>query len=137
MEKKEALLRPKEVDEITLPKNGQFPALRYSPEETQRLLNEAYAGLPKKAGKRGTRNLRRQKRRWFLVRKIKKISKKNYGIRTHERRMQKRSQVVKDVKHAKREAPAIREREAAYQKHVLEQWTKVMFGTEENGQQMN
>lgn len=131
MEKKEALLRPKEEDAITLAKNGHFPALRYSPEETQRLLDEAYAGIPERAGKRGTKNLRRQKRRWFLVRKIKKKSKKNYGIRTHERRMKKRSKVVKDVLQVKSEAPAVREREAAYQAHVLERWTEIMFGAED------
>ena len=43
---------------------GKFPAIRYSPEETERLLAEAMATLPKREGKRGTRNLKRQKRRY-------------------------------------------------------------------------
>ena len=43
---------------------GKFPATRYSPEETERLLAEAMAMLPKREGKRGTRNLRRQKNRY-------------------------------------------------------------------------
>lgn len=35
-------------------KGGEFPALRYSDEETERLLTEAYAAIPPRAGKRGT-----------------------------------------------------------------------------------
>jgi len=38
----------------------KFPAIRYSPEETEELLQQAYAALPVRDGKRGTRNLRRQ-----------------------------------------------------------------------------
>ncbi|KAL7447847.1 hypothetical protein ACHAWC_000153, partial [Mediolabrus comicus] len=45
-------------------KGGEFPSLRYSDDETERLLAQAYAAIPPRAGKRGTRNLKRQKRRW-------------------------------------------------------------------------
>jgi hypothetical protein len=108
---------------------GQYPPLRYSPEETDRLLKEAYDNLPKRTGKRGTRNLKRQANRWHAVRKARKIAKKNYGIRKHERRMAERSRISREVRETKAEAPLIRERDAAYQQHVLERWTEIMFGT--------
>ena len=38
-----------------------------------------------------------------------------------------RSKVVRDVKDVKLEAPAVRERDAAYQAHVLQQWVKIMI----------
>jgi len=128
LERKEAKMRPEKIEEIGSPKNGQYPALRYSPEETQRLLDEAYAGIPKKTGKRGTKNLQRQSNRWHLDRKERKKYKRDSGVRTHERRMVKRSRVVREVKEVKVEAPAIREKTAAYQKYVMEQWTEIMFG---------
>eukprot|EP00545_Synedropsis_sp_CCMP1620_P008377 CAMPEP_0119029696 /NCGR_PEP_ID=MMETSP1176-20130426/40652_1 /TAXON_ID=265551 /ORGANISM="Synedropsis recta cf, Strain CCMP1620" /LENGTH=222 /DNA_ID=CAMNT_0006986047 /DNA_START=92 /DNA_END=760 /DNA_ORIENTATION=- len=110
---------------------GQYPPLRYSEEETERLLKEAYANIPKRDGKRGTRNLQRQSNRWHKVRQARKIAKKNYGIKQHERRMLKRSQVVSDVKQVKVDAVGIRELEQAYQGFVASQWTKIMFAEDE------
>lgn len=107
---------------------GQYAPQRYSEEETERLLAEAYANIPKRDGKRGTRQLQRQSNRWHAVRKARKIAKKNYGIKQHTRRMERRSLVVRNVLQAKEDAPATRERDAAYQQHVLEQWTQAMFG---------
>lgn len=107
---------------------GQYPALQYSEEETERLLAEAYAGLPKKAGKRGTKHLQRESNRWHVIRKAAKVRKKNYGIRQHTRRMLKRSKVVRDVKQMKVDAVGIREHEAAYQQIVADEWTRIMLG---------
>lgn len=107
---------------------GQYPPLRYNEEETERLLKEAYGGIPKRDGKRGTRHLQRQSNRWHKVRQARKISKKNYGVKQHERRMLKRSAVVRDVKQMKLDAVGIREHEAAYQGAVAARWTQVMLG---------
>jgi hypothetical protein len=113
---------------------GQYPALRYSEEETERLLAEAYANIPKRDGKRGNRHLQRESNRWHAVRKARKIAKKNYGIRQHTRRMLRRSQVVRDVKQVKVDAVGIREHEAAYQQAVTEQWTRIMFGNNDDAE---
>ena len=114
---------------------GQYPPLRYSEEETNRLLAEAYANIPERAGKRGTRNLQRQSNRWHDVRKARKVMKKNYGIKQHTKRMETRSKVVAAVKGVKADAPATRERDAAYQQHVMERWTQVMFGGDDDDEQ--
>jgi hypothetical protein len=112
---------------------GEYPPLRYSEEETNRLLEEAYASIPERAGKRGTRNLRRQANRWEAVRTARNLSKTNYGIRTHERRMAHRSRLATEVRQVKEDAPSVRERDAAYQQYVLEQWTHRMFEEQEQG----
>ena len=110
---------------------GEYPPLRYSEEETNRLLEEAYANIPKRAGKRGTRNLKRQSNRWEVIRRARQLSKTNYGIRTHERRMAHRSRLATEVRQIKQDAPSLKERDAAYQKYVLEQWTQFMFEDQE------
>ena len=47
--------------------------------------------------------------------------------------METRSKVVAAVKGVKADAPATRERDAAYQQqHVMERWTHVMFGGDDN-----
>ena len=114
--------------------DGQYPPLRYSQEDTDRLLAEAYGAIPERAGKRGTRNLQRQSNRWHAVRKARKISKRNYGIRSHVRRMEVRSMVVRDVKQVKKDAPAIRQLDAMYQRHVLNRWAEIMLLPPSSGQ---
>ena len=104
---------------------GEYPPLRYSDEETERLLAQAYAALPKRDGKRGTRNLKRQKRRWWLVRQIRKKNKKNI-IRNHERRMAERSRRIKSVKTVLADGPEIRNKDREYQWQVLQRWTATM-----------
>eukprot|EP00429_Kryptoperidinium_foliaceum_P051990 CAMPEP_0176088222 /NCGR_PEP_ID=MMETSP0120_2-20121206/44174_1 /TAXON_ID=160619 /ORGANISM="Kryptoperidinium foliaceum, Strain CCMP 1326" /LENGTH=206 /DNA_ID=CAMNT_0017422081 /DNA_START=71 /DNA_END=688 /DNA_ORIENTATION=- len=71
------------------PSENRFPAIRYSPEETQDLLKLAYESLPQREGKRGTRNQKRQDRRWKLVRKIRAKYKAQIQA-AHERRMEHR-----------------------------------------------
>ena len=67
----------------------KFPAIRYSPEETEDLLKQAYEALPARTGKRGTRNLRRQETRWRKVRKI-RSDYKAHLVRAHFNRMEAR-----------------------------------------------
>ena len=102
---------------------GQFPSLRYSDEETERLLRQAYEGLPPRAGKRGTRNMRRQRHRWFKVRQIRKKQKKNL-VAAHYRKMAKRGATVADVLEVKAGAEDIRRADAGYQDEVLRRWAQ-------------
>lgn len=115
----------KGVDNTQL-KGGEFPALSYSEEETERLLAEAYSSMPSRAGKRGTNNLKRQERRWFIKRQY-DYKKKREKIAAHEKRLAKRKATAMAMKQAREEAPAVREREREYQDMVLQRWA-VMNG---------
>ena len=110
----------------------KYPAIRYSEEETRELLKLAYENIPPRAGKRGTRNLKRQARRWKLVRKIRSKYKRQL-IAAHERRMEKRSwkrQQVKEMKHVT--APAAVIADQKYQQQVLTRWAETMFGSSDS-----
>jgi hypothetical protein len=113
--------RIKERQRMTDVGGGEFPPLRYNDEETERLLAQAYAAIPERTGKRGTRNLKRQKRRWWLVREIRKKYKKNI-MRAHDRRMAERSRRLASVKNVLTVAPDIRTKDKEYQLQVLERW---------------
>lgn len=105
--------------------SGQYPPLRYSDEETERLLALAYASIPPRAGKRGTRNLKRQNRRWHLVRKIRQ--KYKHQLAQHqERKMIKRSEKVKSVKAVLEVAPEICAKDREYQMQVFRRWSATM-----------
>jgi hypothetical protein len=104
-----------------------FPTKRYSDEETERLLKMAFAALPKRTGKRGTRNLQRQENRWFLVRKI-HAKKKKQMYEAHLRRMQDRSKRMREIREGKAAAPDIRARDRQYQRQVLRRWVKIHSG---------
>lgn len=120
-----------EMDRLK-PSNDQvsdekFPAIRYSQEDTERLLEQAYGTLPARAGKRGTRNLKRQDRRWGLVRDIRAKYKANI-IAAHERRMEKRQWKRQQVIAAKLQAPISTEQDLNYQAQVLRRWNETMHG---------
>jgi hypothetical protein len=100
---------------------SQFPALRYSDEETERLLAEAYANLPERAGKRGTKHLKREKQRWFRAR-LNARKKKEERMAEHTRRMAKRSRIVREVMAVKEGAEDIRDAEREYQEEVMRAW---------------
>jgi hypothetical protein len=102
----------------------KFPAIRYSTEETEELLRQAYEALPERAGKRGNRNLRRQERRWKLVRKIRSDYKANI-IRAHERRMEYRHYKRQRVIEAKKDAVSQRQKDLEYQGKLLERWYRM------------
>lgn len=102
----------------------KFPAIRYSPEETQELLRQAYEALPERNGKRGNRNLRRQEQRWKRVRKIRSDYKANI-INAHERRMEHRHYKRQRVIQAKDDAVVQRQKDLEYQKYVLERWYRM------------
>lgn len=105
----------------------KFPAIRYSEDETAALLKLAYATLPERAGKRGTRNLKREAERWKLVRRI-RYKYKQEQMAAHERRMEKRHWKREQVKEEKRVAPSMRVQDLNYQGQVLRRWAETMFG---------
>jgi len=109
---------------------GLFPPLKYSDEDTARLLEEAYAAIPARGGKRGTRNLKRQRVRWHRVRKI-RAKQKKFKERAHYRKMEKRSRIVKEVLEIKESAAEIRAKEQAYQDAVFRKWTQQMLFDEQ------
>mmetsp|Transcript_28893 Transcript_28893/g.78283 ORF Transcript_28893/g.78283 Transcript_28893/m.78283 type:complete len:303 (+) Transcript_28893:383-1291(+) len=100
----------------------KFPAIRYSPEETEELLKQAYAALPERAGKRGNRNLKRQAERWRRVRKI-RSDYKAHLVEAHHRRMEARSYKRERTKAMKEEASELRQKDLVYQGTVLKRWT--------------
>ncbi|VEU34723.1 unnamed protein product [Pseudo-nitzschia multistriata] len=106
----------------------KFPAIRYSPEETEELLKQAYATLPERAGKRGNRNLRRQAERWRRVRKI-RSDYKAHILEAHHRRMEARSYKRERTKAAREEAAHLRQKDVEYQGAVLRRWAETMGGS--------
>lgn len=106
----------------------KFPAIRYSPEETDELLKLAYATLPERTGKRGTRNLKRQAERWRRVRKIRSDYKANIE-EAHYRRMEARNYKRERTKTTKEASVEIRQRDLEYQKNILQKWVENMSGS--------
>lgn len=104
---------------------GEYPPMRYSEEETERLLAEAYAAIPQGTGKRGSRNKKRQERRWQLVREI-RAKQKAHLAAFQVRKMAKRSQKIKEVKAILQEAPQVRQRDRLYQLAVYQRWASTM-----------
>jgi hypothetical protein len=104
---------------------GEFPPLRYSDEETERLLAQAYAALPVRTGRRGTKNLKRQKRRWHLVREIHRKYKAHMA-KFQIRKMEKRARKMKEVKAVLASAPDIRARDQEYQVSIYQRWAATM-----------
>ena len=95
--------------------------MRYSDDETERLLKEAYASLPEKGISKKTRQKKRQNNRFKLIRRAKRI-KKLEKIATHYKRMEGRSQRVKAVKAVIEGADEVRMKDKEYQMDVFRQW---------------
>ncbi|GFH46045.1 hypothetical protein CTEN210_02519 [Chaetoceros tenuissimus] len=106
---------------------GQFPPLRFSDEETEKLLAEAYSLIPERAGKRGTRALKRQKNRFRSIRKAASI-KKQEKINHHFDRMDKRSFKVESIRRMKEIAVDVRQQDQAYQMEVMKRYAALMNG---------
>ncbi len=102
-------------------KGGEFPSLRYSDEETERLLAQAYAAIPPRAGKRGTRHLKREKRRWEIKRQY-DATKKQERMAEHERRMAKRHEISQAMYNMRIDAVDMKEKEQAYHMSVMNRW---------------
>jgi len=130
LRKEKELARLQQQQDVTLNTDEKFPAIRYSQEETERLLEQAYGALPERAGKRGTRNLQRQENRWQLVREIRSKYKAQIQA-AHERRMEKRHWKRQQVIAAKEQAPISRAQDLEYQAQVLQRWADTMYGTSE------
>jgi len=103
---------------------GQFPPLRYSDEETERLLKEAYASLPEKGGKRGTRKMKREKNRYHGIRKARSI-KKMEKINHHFDKMDKRSLKSEGIRRMIEVAIEVRVDDQAYQMEVLRKLAEI------------
>jgi hypothetical protein len=110
---------------------AKFPALRYSVEETEELLKLAYATLPTRTGKRGTRNLKRQANRWKIVRKIRSDYKAQL-LRAHYRRMLQRKYKRDRTKEAMHEAVDQRQSDLEYQGQVLKRWMNMSINNNGN-----
>jgi hypothetical protein len=105
---------------------GEFPPMRYSDEETERLLKQAYAAIPKRMGKRGTLQLKRQKRRWHLVREIHRKYKANI-VKFHFRRMARRSTKMKQIiDFVSNVAPNTVHQDMEYQNMVRQRYVNMM-----------
>eukprot|EP01083_Nonionella_stella_P316058 1143990_1 len=104
--------------------SGQFPPLRFSDEETERLLAEAYAGIPERGVSKGTRRLKRQKNRFFGIRKAASI-KKAEKIAHHFDNMEKRSKQVQDILKMKEIAVETKVEDKEYQMRVLQKWSQL------------
>jgi len=127
------MLRRKKAKELELMEKGKtntdvgggrFPSMRYSDEETEKLLKEAYDGLPQKGISKKTRQIKRMRNRFKAIRKARYI-KKQEKIAHHFARMEKRSLVVKEVKLVKESAAEIREKDLMYQREVLLKWAEI------------
>ena len=110
---------------------AKFPALRYSVEETEELLKLAYATLPTRTGKRGTRNLKRQANRWKIVRKIRSDYKAQL-LRAHYRRMLQRKYKRDRTKVAMHDAVDQRQSDLEYQGQVLQRWRNMSINNNGN-----
>jgi hypothetical protein len=112
--------------------DNRFPAIRYSPLETQELLKLAYETLPQKTGKRGSRNQKRQDQRWKDVRQIRKTYKQNI-VAAHERKMEHRQWTRAQTKAVKEGAQDVCRQNVQYQATILQRWAATMYPTEPRG----
>jgi len=104
---------------------GLYPAERFSEEETQRLLEEAYAGIPPRAGPRRSRAKKRMRQRFWRMRRY-HAKKKRERIRAHFRRQEKQKQMIQAIRDVRAEAPEIVEETQKYQQHVLDHYAKMV-----------
>jgi len=100
---------------------AKFPAIRYSPDETEKLIKLAYETLPRRTGKRGTKNLRRQANRWRTVRKIRSDYKAQL-MQAHRRRMEHRKYKRDRTDRTKLVSVDQRRRDLDYQGKILQRW---------------
>jgi len=126
---KELMLSQKSSGRMANLGGGQFPPMRYSDEETERLLALAYAGIPARAGPRRSRHLKRMRIRAWTTRKI-KAKEKAFKIAAHFRRMAKISRLAKEVKAIKASAPEVIGQDNDYQQVVLQNYLANMMGIE-------
>merc|ERR1712238_634145 len=116
---------------------AKFPAVRYSPEETVALLQEAYATLPTREGKRGSRAKKRQKNRWKQVRRNHSDYKAQL-IAAHHRRMEHRQYKRNRTKEMKEDiAPPARQDDLDYQKKVLTRYLNMGLMDKDNNENQN
>lgn len=115
---------------------GQFPPLRFSDDETQRLLDEAYTTMPPRTGKRGTRKAKRNKIKFWKLRKTRAI-KKAEKVAHHFKTMETRSQITAEVRAVKEGADDVRNEEKEYQMQVLKDYAMLSGLVKENSTTVN
>ena len=98
--------------------------MRYSDEETERLLAEAYAALPEKGISKKTRHKKRMANRFKAIRKARYL-KKQEKIAHHFATMAKRKRISNEVRKVVDEAVEVRSRDLEYQKRVLKKWAVI------------
>jgi len=131
------LLREQALNPAFKPKSveaggGRFPALRYSDEETQRLLDEAHENIPKRTGRRGHRNLKRQRARWQVI-YADRARRKEEGVAKHFRTMETRSRIAREVREVKGASEEVRGKEREYHMEVLRKWAEINNIVKEGG----
>lgn len=117
----EAALKGMDVTQL---KGGEFPTLSYSDEETERLLAEAYAAIPPRGGKRGTLNLKRQKRRWWIKRQY-DARKKWERKQAYARKLEKKMKIKQEIKDMRAGAADVRQKDVEYHNVVLQRWAEM------------
>ena len=110
---------------------GEYPVLRLGEEETEKLLKEAFAAVPPRAGPRRVRRKKRNAIREELKRQYAK-KKKEERIQTHFRRMEKRSTTIKAVLQMKADAIEIRQTEQEYQQSILQKYHELLQAKNNN-----
>lgn len=108
---------------------GLYPPLRYSEEETSRLLAEAYAAIPARAGPRRSRRKKRERMRQRTIAYINKKYKDNLRD-AYYRKMADRSRIAKERKVIRATAEIIIESERKYQDSILERFLVARKGSE-------
>eukprot|EP00588_Corethron_pennatum_P010480 CAMPEP_0194269310 /NCGR_PEP_ID=MMETSP0169-20130528/3502_1 /TAXON_ID=218684 /ORGANISM="Corethron pennatum, Strain L29A3" /LENGTH=263 /DNA_ID=CAMNT_0039010919 /DNA_START=71 /DNA_END=862 /DNA_ORIENTATION=- len=97
---------------------GHFPSARYSPEETLKLLEEAYSSLPLRGGPRRSRRAKRMRAK-FIARDKNAVKQKMGRIVGHERRQERRHRRTRECLAVKAGAAEVVEAEKAYRDRVL------------------
>lgn len=131
---REMELLKKQEGRMTDVGTGQFPPLRYSDEETEKLLAEAYAALPEKGISKKRRHKQRMANRFKAIRKARHL-KKQEKIAHHFATMAKRNIISNQVRRVVNESVEVRNQDLEYQRRVLKKWAVIQtLAVEEEGE---
>ena len=118
------VVAPNDPSRLTDVGPGQFPPLRFSDDKTQELLQQAYANIPPRMGKRGTRQAKRMKQKFWRMRRH-HAKYKRERIAHHFKTMEKRSRIAAEVRAVREEAEEVKKVEKEYQMEVLKQFANM------------
>lgn len=100
---------------------GEYPSLRLSDDETQRLLEQAKAAIPVRTGKRGTKRIFRNFQRWWRVRKCRKKYRRQIAA-ANVRKDLARQRNWKIVKAMIQFTPHCQAADRSYQWEAFQRW---------------